>query len=340
MRDTRLFNKVYGCLLGGLIGDAMGAPVEGWHYTRIEKEHGQVDGFKGEGTDDSAIKLILCKAILDHGGHVGPDEFATAFLQSRDKYNLFFVPVRNMFHKLESRTCPPVDAGAGNMPSSSSAMSISPMGLINACNPRQAALETFSVAGLIHSGVTGFCRDAACAMAAAVAEAMKPGATVAGVLHAATAYLNQTSAAEMRANIDQALAMARQAKDYRKFRALFYKRMTREIMCDSRETVPAALALFMLAKGDPTQAILYAANFGRDADTIATMSGSLAGAFQGVHALRRGWVQQIAGGKSGQRELANALIGVLRQRVREDAATVLAFRKLELHACAPRVKPG
>ena len=68
----------------------------------------------------------------------------------------------------------PVNAGMGNMQSSSSAMSISPMGLINACNPRQAALETYDVAGLIHSGDTNFCRDAACAMAAAVAEAMKP----------------------------------------------------------------------------------------------------------------------------------------------------------------------
>ncbi len=70
-------------------------------------------------------------------------------------------------------------------------MSISPMGIINACNPRQAALETFDVAGLIHAGDSTFCRDGACAMAAAVAEAMKPVATVDSILDASTAYLHK-----------------------------------------------------------------------------------------------------------------------------------------------------
>ena len=29
MTETRLEDRIYGCLLGGLIGDAMGAPGEG-----------------------------------------------------------------------------------------------------------------------------------------------------------------------------------------------------------------------------------------------------------------------------------------------------------------------
>ena len=55
----------------------------------------------------------------------------------------------------------PAYAGWGNMQSSSTDMAISPMGIINACNPRQAVLETLDVASFIHhGGNVGYCRDA------------------------------------------------------------------------------------------------------------------------------------------------------------------------------------
>ncbi len=46
-------------------------------------------------------------------------------------------------------------------------------------------------------------------------------------------------------------------------------------------------------EGDPEQAILAAANFGRDADTIATMVGGLCGALRGNSSLPERWRQQI-----------------------------------------------
>ncbi|MDE7008130.1 MAG: ADP-ribosylglycohydrolase family protein, partial [Lachnospiraceae bacterium] len=55
-----LYDKILGCLAGGVIGDAMGAPVENKTYQEIEAEYGMVSDFEGEGTDDSAVKLILC----------------------------------------------------------------------------------------------------------------------------------------------------------------------------------------------------------------------------------------------------------------------------------------
>src|SRR5258708_33248005 len=103
-----------------------------------------------------------------------------------------------MFHKLEAGVSLPADVGWGNMHSSSSAMAIAPLGILNAADPRRAARETFEVAGLIHGGPSGFSRDAACAMAAALAAAFAPDATVATGLDAATAVLLPTSAREMR----------------------------------------------------------------------------------------------------------------------------------------------
>src|SRR5262249_49146652 len=182
--QTHLEEKIYGCLLGGLIGDAMGAPGEGKTYSQIQERFGAegITDFEGVGTDDTAIREQLMDAILLNDGYVSCDAFAASFLKFRQgNYSQWWVPVRNMFHKVDSQVVVPVAAGWGTAPSSSSAMAISPMGLLNAANPRQAAVETFDVASLIHSGPSGFCRDAACAMAAAVAQAFHPEANVATI---------------------------------------------------------------------------------------------------------------------------------------------------------------
>jgi len=328
MKSSMLSRKVHGCLLGGLIGDAMGAPVECWDYKKIEAKYGVVNDFKGEGTDDSAIKIIICNAIIENDGYAGVDELAESFLKSRDKFELFYIPVRNMFHKIETGISLPVNAGLGNMQSSSSAMSISPVGLINACNPRQAALEAFELAGLIHSGDTSFCRDAAAAIAASVAEAMKVSATVESILESAVMYLNKKSGAEMLGCINDTLKLARKLKDYKKFRKAFTATMVRQVICDSRETVPVALALFYLAKGDPAKTIIYGANFGRDTDTIATMGGSIAGAFKSVNGISKEWIKKIENGNSNQIELTKKLMSVIVKRNKQNRKNISDLEKL------------
>ena len=306
-----LFKKTHGCLLGGLIGDAMGAPAEGKTYQEIAETFGEITDFEGAGTDDTIIKHILCEAILDNDGYVTADEFAVAFSNNRDKFRRWYTPVRNQFCLVEAKMVLPVYGGMGSQQSSSSAMSIAPMGLINACRPRQAALETFDVAGLIHGERATACRDGACAIAASVAEAMKRDATVESVLDGATRYLHRTSSQEMIGCIADALELARKQGEYEAFREAFTETRMRldapTVLSDSRETVPCTLALVYLAGGDVRQGILYAANFGRDADTIACMVGGICGAVQGVDGLGDDWVAKATATVKGQDELASKL---------------------------------
>ena len=121
MKDSSIYKKVYGCLIGGLIGDAMG-PVETKHYKEIEKNVARWT-FEGDRTDDSASNLYYGSHYINNG-YITADEFAEAFLNNNQYYNLFYIPV-NMFHKLKSSVVLPVNAGMGNM-HSSSAMSIFP----------------------------------------------------------------------------------------------------------------------------------------------------------------------------------------------------------------------
>jgi ADP-ribosylglycohydrolase len=100
-------------------------------------------------------------------------------------------------------------------------------------------------------------------------------------------------------------------------------------MPDARETVPVTLALFYLAEGDPRQAILYGANFGRDADTIASMTGAIAGALRGASALPPAWVEKIqAGSRRDQNALAAMLVSAIQQRAAELARVTADIQAL------------
>ena len=254
LKQTTLYDHALGCMLGGLIGDAIGTPTEGMDYRDIESKFGWIADFDCDGTDDTVMKVLLSRALIRTNGHATLDDWAAVWLDNwqeifSSKMAKFFISVLHTAHKLRRHATPRM-AALGNMPSSSSAMCISPVGIVNACNPRMAALQTYNLASLIHVQDVGFCQDGAVAMATAVAEAFRPGASVQSVLAASTEYILPASGAEMLAAIDAALTLARETGDFRRFREAAYERadsMFCRITCDSRETVPITLALFLLA---------------------------------------------------------------------------------------------
>jgi ADP-ribosylglycohydrolase len=341
--SNALYDRVLGCLLGGEIGDAMGAPAEGKTYLQVAEEFGEITNFSGHGTDDSALKHILCDAIFAADGYPTADDWAAAWLRHEDLFinrRLFWTPVMNGFWKVRAEGALPRDAGRGNMASSSSAMCISPVGIINAGNPRQAALEAFDLASIIHHN---FCRDAACAMAAAVAQALAPQATTEGVLDAAISYLPPQSGVVMRSFIVETLDLAREAGGYERFRERYYaERLLPGIaIADSRETVPVALALFCLAEGDPRKTIIYGANFGRDADTIGSMAGAIAGALHGAAALPAEWIEQARVGSSwSNAETAARLIEVIERRVSDAKAWTARLQAMSQNSLATTLRTG
>ena len=318
---TTLDDKVYGCLAGGLIGDAMGAPVEGKTYQQIQELFGPagIDDFEGTGTDDTAIREQLLQAIHAGNGYPTVDDFAQTFIDSRrTNYDLWSFPVRNSFHKYVGGMTLPAHTGWGTQQSSSTAMAFSPVGIINACRPRQAALEALHLGAFIHNGPSGFCRDAAAAMSAAVAEAFNQPATIDDVLAAATRYLPPVSAAEMCGLIESALRRARETGSYEAFRAQYYETSLHAVTSDSRETVPAALAILQLAEGAPRESIIWAVNFGRDADTIATMVGGVVGALHGARGLPPEWLAKLeANPEIRYRDATDRLVAVIERRAQD-----------------------
>jgi ADP-ribosylglycohydrolase len=319
-----LQGRAYACLLAGLIGDAMGTPTENLEPDEVESRFGWVREFTGPGTDDSLMKDLLSAALVATDGYATADDWAAQITAQqsliRERRDKFFASVLHLVGKLRYGY-PPRELSAGNMPSSSSAMAIAPVGIVNAGHPRAASAQAQELASLIHTGVVGFCQDGAAAVAAAVAVAMRPGATLDEVLDAGTAYLKPTSGALMRGLVLDALSLARESGDYKSFRAAYHRRFRQTIACDSRETIPATFAICLLANGDPVQAVEQGANFGRDSDTIATMAGAICGAFAGDRAIPSSWVGTVGiHTDDSVGAMASSLVNVARAKARAETA--------------------
>lgn len=334
--DSSLYKKSLGCLVGGLIGDAIGTPTENMAYGEIEAQLGWVDDFDSDGTDDTVMKNLLADALVGSGGHATIDDWAREWVdQSSEifgsKVGKFFQSVLHTAAKLRMHSQPRL-AALGNMPSSSSAMCISPVGIANACNPRAAAAQAYGLAGLIHVHDVSFCQDGAAAMAAAVAEAFKPETSRDAVVEAALGAMLPWSGEELRGLVAEIMEVALANVDYKGFRAEVYSRQTsffRRITCDSRETVPITLALFWLADGDVEKCVTYGANFGRDADTIASMAGAIAGAFSGIDAIRSDWVEKaLRLAARDPEELARALVGTALAKMERECESIETLRRL------------
>lgn len=321
--STGLERHALSCLAFGVIGDAMGTPTELMEPEDIERQFGWVESFDGDGTDDSIMRDLIAAALIATDGYATADDWAAEWRRHHDaifgvKVGKFFQSVLHAADKLRRGYIPRIIAN-GTMPSSSSAMAIAPVGIVNAGHPRAAAAQAMEIASLIHVTDVGFCQDGAAAVAAAVAAALAQGATVESVIADALATIKPWSGAEMRHLIEEALAVARDTNDFKAFRKVFHERFRKPIVCDSRETVPATFAIVLLARGNPWEAAVLGANFGRDADTIACMAGGICGALTGLDPLLEAKLDLLpAASLEIQRKLARELAAVRTAKARAE----------------------
>jgi len=220
-----LASRFLSVVVGARVGDAMGTPTEGLEPLEISERFGWVSDFTGEGTDDSLMASFLTNALNATGGHAGADDWAAQWLVEGDAVRAmrdkFFLSVLHTMQKVRYGWLPRRVA-FGNMPSSSSAMAIWPVGLVNAGCPWQAAAQAYALAALIHVGEVDYCQDAAAAVAAAVAAGLRPGAVVSEACAIALGTLHPVSGGLMRALIGDALELAASSASYEEFRASYH----------------------------------------------------------------------------------------------------------------------
>lgn len=62
----------------------------------------------------------------------------------------------------------------------------------------------------------------------------------------------------------------------------------------SADSIPSAIALFLLGKGDVKKTLEYCVNFGGDCDTNGAMAGAMVGAMAGIDAVPQVWRDKIS----------------------------------------------
>lgn len=322
MENTRLFKKVYGCMLGGAIGDALGGPVEHWTPERIRETYGgNLDRYVpydrppsyhaqfGEGerigayTDDTRLKHVFCDAIFKAGGKPRAGDLAhvlaRAYHHAPDALYEGFI--EEYYMKAMWGRDKVIFSGE---PTNGAIMANSPLGLIAACHPDEAYQLGFDLAFF----TDGHAKTAAAMLVAAIAEAMRPAPTVDGVIEAArAAHLRFARRREgdhwhktpWRYDpnlkfLDQALEIARKERDVYAIRQPLLDLLEwGHLFSESIHTLVVALSMFVAADGDLKQSIMGAVMYGRDKDSYASVAGALAGAFHGVDAIPPAWIQPV-----------------------------------------------
>ncbi|HKM43500.1 MAG TPA: ADP-ribosylglycohydrolase family protein [Limnochordia bacterium] len=283
-------DKAFGALVGLAIGDSFG------DASRTETNHlrfGITMDFADEAswsTDDTEFALLTAQALIDCGG----DFTSEAVVAAWEKYILFQEEFkRGGSSEIEAalnlkRGLKPPYTGMYNAYhiSDGAAMRVAPIGIVCAGDISKAAQWAQIDAELSHyrDGIWG-----AQAVAAGVACAMVDG-SVDEVIAAALSVIPKDSW------LYYTFAKAMNIVDEHKTLEDAWTPLHTELWTTYKAAVPEAVsqafALFRLSGGDFRRGVIYSGNFGRDADTIGAIVGSLLGAQCGVKGIPARWMEK------------------------------------------------
>ena len=294
--------RARGALYGLAIGDALGMPTQMLSREEVAERFGVLDGFReapadhviaaglpaGSITNDTEQALLLADVLLSGGGHVDSEDLGRRMLawaeQARERGSVDLWGPSTSAAVTALVADRPLDLFGRSGATNGAAMRITPVGLVGTADDLVALVDLVVEA----SRVTHY-TSLAIAGASAVAAAVSAGIGGASVADAMTIAIKAAELGQERgqwvagAAIPRRIAWAVGLVD-----AHDHDRSVRDVVeligtsIATQESVPAAFAILALHPNDPWQACLTAASLGGDSDTIAAMTGAIAGACHGV----------------------------------------------------------
>ncbi len=295
------YNRIWGGLIGVAYGDAYGMPSEMWSPKAIKLYFGEINDFlpgppdntisknllRGEVTDDTMNTKFVVEMLSEAGGKVDTELFIKKlrnWSETCDKSTAITGPsTAKAFAQLDAGV-PMEEAGKTGI-TNGAAMKILPVGFIADYHDlddlveevRRLCLPTHNTSAAI---------SGACAIAAAGAYAVAGENDLDQMLEVAcrAAKLGAEKGYEVIApSIQKRIFLGKQLvdqsdNDMEAISAIY------DIIGSGlpiTESVPAALSLVYLSKGNPLRCAGYCANLGGDTDTIGAMACGICGAFSG-----------------------------------------------------------
>ncbi len=302
---------------------------------------------KGDGhiTDDTLMTESLISIYDQVRDHLDAFDFAKLiipeliekkrFIPELHKETLLihrvFFAEKWLVQRLHFGHVDPREAGVGNMVNCGAAMYLAPVGVVNAGNPWEAYKEGIEIAATHQSS---FGREAAGVFAACVAHAFTPNVTVSEIVEMAIELANDGTKKAIQAVYQKAKTISDWKSAINPLREAFkpydtledeYRQQGDDARKPSRllaiEELPIALGMLVVSKGSYKEGVLGGVNYGRDSDSIATMTGAISGALNGVSGIPSEWLSTVE--KASRRDFAKSsasLTGIALEIQKKDRA--------------------
>ena len=342
-----MLTRARGALYGLAIGDALGMPTQMLSRAEIVRRWGPLlPGFEpappghpiaggmpaGAVTDDTEQAILLARLLVKGRGTIDPHELAGALTEweramaERGSLDLLGPSTKRAVAAILAGV-PPEEAGATGT-TNGAAMRIAPVGIAvsvalhdSTPNLRLSTLVDRTVMASCVTHNTGVALAGAAAVAAAVSAGVS-GATIAeatalGIQAASSAARrgHWVAGADVAARIEWATSLVA-SHAQAEAAELIYTLVGTSLA--TQESVPAAFAVLAAVPADPWRACRMAASLGGDSDTIAAMTGAIAGACHGAGSFPPEAIAAIDAQGLGLAALAGELL-VLRDRCGSEA---------------------
>jgi ADP-ribosylglycohydrolase len=313
-----LREKFFGCIIGAHLGSSMAAPVEGWSWERIEREHGTLqqllsyehygNRWKREpGTTEDGVERqkLMITAIIEKRDRVTAEDVRQIWVRDikPESAGMVSEPFEAVLLAMAKTQLPARDIGrycdySGLI---SLARSCHPIGLINAGDIAGAVQDVHEVGQLYNAPNSKGIRWAE-VTAVGIAAATKPGATADSVLGAIFDNCDQAQStsppsAGVRKELERGLKLTEGCSDFRqirqKFDSIYSGTGIPYAFSYANEVVTKAVCIFRMVRGNTWEAMKAGVNMGRDTDCLTAVAAGLSGALSGPASIPAELIGQV-----------------------------------------------
>jgi poly(ADP-ribose) glycohydrolase ARH3 len=285
--------RFLGCLLGQAVGDALGAPFEGFPADHIYWMVGLVDDLLTQSsnevlkyTDDTQMMIGVAETLLEHG-EIQTPTLCRRFMENYDPERGYGPGARQIIEQMANggdwETLSETIFPGGSF-GNGAAMRVAPLGLLFSQDTDRLLEQTRLSALPTHKHPLGI--EGAQLLALGIALAMKQPPFDRKEFY--RLLLSQCQSEEF----DWQLRAARKLKRYDSFGFLGNG-------LPAHRSVVTAIACFTTSPNSFEETVFKAIRMGDDTDTIAAMAGALSGTYLGIQAIPKQWIERLERGPKG-----------------------------------------
>ncbi|TQI67435.1 ADP-ribosylglycohydrolase family protein [Clostridium sp. KNHs216] len=296
-KNTALYSRIKGVLIGGAYGDAMGMPTEFWTQEHIRSRFPQgIDGFlpsqpddffgrsmsAGEITDDTINTVMIADMIAENHGTINTESYLKRLIAWKNESEVAALvcgpSTLKALEAIERGVSVEVTGKLGT--TNGAAMKISPVGILSDYRRPDALIGSVS-AICKPSHNTSIAIQGASVVAAMVSYAVSGGNDIPTMWELAEEISVRAKPSGFQipsASLTERMKLAKQ---------LIQNRTAAEAMkklydvvgtgVETIETIPSVLAVIKLSEGDPLASAKISASLGGDTDTIGAISTAICG---------------------------------------------------------------